>query len=202
MAQGTGQTIRKRISRHFRDEIRFVRGLIDRPRTTGAILPSSNRMADRMASVIDTKSGLPVLELGPGTGVITRAILRTGLDPAKLWSVEYSRDFARHLRRAHPDINVVCGDAFAIGSTLGPDAPPLFDCVISGIPLLNFPMHARVSLLVELLERIPPGRPVVQFSYGPSSPIAATPDHYTIERFALILRNIPPAQVWIYRKTG
>lgn len=200
MAEGTELTIRKRISRHFRDELRFVRGLIDRPRTTGAILPSSARMATRMASVINVGSGLPVLELGPGTGVITRAILKTGIEPARVWSVEYSQEFVRHLRKAHPDINVVRGDAFALSATLGPKAPAQFDCVISGIPLLNFPMHARVSMLIDLLERIPVGRPVVQFSYGPKSPIAPTPDHYTIERFAIILRNIPPAQVWIYRK--
>lgn len=195
------QRIRSRIAEKFDDEIRFLKGMISTPKTVGAIMPTSARMANRMASIIDTGSGLPVLELGPGTGVITKAILDKGVPPENLVSVEYSGEFVRHLRGKYPGVKFVNGDAFSLAETLGDYNGQKFDCVISGIPLLNFPMHMRVKLIEDLLKLVPVGRPVVQFSYGPVSPIVARPDSYTIKHFDFIVRNIPPAQIWHYRKT-
>ena len=193
--------IRSRIAEKFDDEIRFIKGMISTPKTVGAIAPTSARMAARMASIIDTGSGLPVLELGPGTGVITKAILDKGVAPENLVSVEYSSEFVRHLRGKYPGVNFINGDAFSLAETLENYRGQQFDCVISGIPLLNFPMHQRVTLVEDLLKLIPVGRPIVQFSYGPVSPVVARPDSYTIKHFDFIMRNIPPAQIWHYRKT-
>jgi phosphatidylethanolamine/phosphatidyl-N-methylethanolamine N-methyltransferase len=195
------QRIRSRIAEKFDDEIRFIKGMISTPKTVGAIMPTSARMANRMASIIDTGSGLPVLELGPGTGVITKAILDKGVKPENLVSVEYSSDFVRHLRGKYPGVNFINGDAFSLAETLQNYRGQQFDCVISGIPLLNFPMHQRVKLMEDLLKLIPVGRPIVQFSYGPVSPVVARPDSYQIKHFDFIVRNIPPAQIWHYRKT-
>lgn len=195
------QRIKSRFTEKFDDEIRFIRGMMSTPKTVGAIMPTSNRMAARMASIIDTGSGLPVLELGPGTGVITKAILDKGVRPEDLVSVEYSSEFVRHLRGKYPDVNFINGDAFSLAETLKDFRGKKFDCVISGIPLLNFPMHQRVSLIEDLLKLIPVGRPVVQFSYGPVSPVVARPDSYTIKHFDFVMRNIPPAQIWHYKKT-
>ena len=195
------QRIKSRFVEKFDDEIRFIRGMISTPKTVGAIMPTSGRMATRMASVIDTGSGLPVLELGPGTGVITRAILDKGVKPENLVSVEYSSEFVRHLRGKYPGVNFINGEAFSLAETLESYRGQKFDCVISGIPLLNFPMHQRVKLVEDLLKLIPVGRPVVQFSYGPVSPVVARPDSYTIKHADFIVRNIPPAQIWHYRKT-
>jgi phosphatidylethanolamine/phosphatidyl-N-methylethanolamine N-methyltransferase len=194
----------QRIKRHFADKfddnIRFLKGVIATPKTVGAIMPTSARMANRMASIIDTGSGLPVLELGPGTGVITRAILDMGVKPENVVSVEYSSDFVRHLRGKYPGVNFINGDAFSLAETLENYRGQKFDCVISGIPLLNFPMHQRVKLVEDLLKLVPVGRPIVQFSYGPVSPVVARPDSYTIKHFDFIMRNIPPAQIWHYKK--
>ena len=68
-------------------------------------------------------------------------------------------------------------------------------------PMLNFPMAARIKLLDELLNRVPHGRPVVQISYGPVSPIVAQPHLYHIRHFDFVVRNIPPAQLWTYTRT-
>ena len=198
---GNMQRIKSRFTEKFDDELRFIRGMMSTPRTVGAIMPTSGRMAARMAAVIDTGSGLPVLELGPGTGVITKAILDKGVKPEDLVSVEYSSEFVRHLRGKYPGVNFINGDAFSLAETLKNYRGQKFDCVISGIPLLNFPMHQRVTLIEDLLRLIPVGRPVVQFSYGPISPVVARPDSYTIKHFDFVVRNIPPAQIWHYRKT-
>ena len=192
--------IKSRLAGKFDDEIRFIRGMMAQPKTVGAIMPTSTRMANRMASIIDTGSGLPVLELGPGTGVITKAILARGVQPENLVSIEYSTPFVQHLRGKYPGVNFINGDAFDIAETLKDYKGQKFDCVISGIPLLNFPMHQRVSLIQSLLDLMPAGRPVVQFSYSPMSPVIARPDIYKIEHFDFIVRNIPPAQIWHYKK--
>lgn len=192
--------IRQKLERKFGDEIRFFRGLMDKPKAVGAIVPTSSYTARKMASVINPNSGLPVLELGPGTGVITKAILARGVKPEKIWSVEYSADFFQHLVDQYPGVNFVHGDAFDLKETLSHLPDQKFDAAISGIPLLNFPMHMRVRLLESLLDRLPPGRPVVQFSYGPVSPICAQPDRYHIQHFDFVMRNIPPAQIWLYRR--
>jgi phosphatidylethanolamine/phosphatidyl-N-methylethanolamine N-methyltransferase len=190
----------RKFAEKFDDELKFLRGWIDKPKAVGAIMPTSSVTARRMASVIDLKSGLPVLEVGPGTGVITKAILATGLQPQKLYAVEYSHDFVEHLRRLYPAVNVIEGDGFNLDSTLGDDAGLTFDCVVSGVPLLNFPVERRVAYLEHLLKRIPHGRPVVQITYGPKSPIPPRLGNYVVEHFDFILRNIPPAHLWTYRR--
>lgn len=192
--------LKERFEKKFDEEIRFFKGMMQGPKTVGAIVPTSSVTAKRMASVIEPKSGLPVLELGPGTGVITKQILARGVAAEKIVSVEYSEDFYRRLIEDYAGVNFIHGDAFDLKNILGDFADKTFDCVISAVPMLSFPMEARIQLLEDLLSRIPEGRPVVQITYGPVSPIIAKPDRYHIQHFDFVVRNIPPAQLWIYRK--
>lgn len=192
--------LKQKFEKKFDEEIRFFKGMMQGPKTVGAIVPTSSVTAKRMASVIDVTSGLPVLELGPGTGVITKQILARGVSPEKIVSVEYSRDFYERLVEDYAGVNFIHGDAFDLKTSLGAFADQTFDCVISAVPMLSFPMEARIQLLEDLLSRIPEGRPVVQITYGPVSPIIAKPDRYHIQHFDFVVRNIPPAQLWIYRK--
>ncbi|NKM27136.1 phospholipid N-methyltransferase PmtA [Rhizobium laguerreae] len=192
--------VKERFGKRFDDEIRFFRGMMQGPKTVGSIVPTSSITAKRMASVVDIHSGLPVLELGPGTGAITKAILGRGVRPENLVAIEYSTDFHKHLQRTYPGVHFINGDAFDLQTTLGNFSGLTFDSVVSGIPLLNFPMTKRISLLESLLDRLPAGRPMVQISYGAISPIAANPDRYHIQHFDFVMRNIPPAQLWIYKR--
>ncbi len=190
----------RKIARKFDDELKFFKGWIDKPKAVGSIIPTSSVTARRMASIVDTTSGLPVLEVGPGTGVITKAILRRGIRPSDLYTVEYSHDFVTHLRRNYPGVNVIEGDGFDLDTTLGDKRDVLFDSIVSGVPLLNFPVQQRLAYIDNLLKRIPHGRPVVQLTYGPKSPIPPGLGDYTVEHFHFVLRNIPPTQLWIYRR--
>ncbi|MGJ8569183.1 MAG: phospholipid N-methyltransferase PmtA [Hoeflea sp.] len=190
----------ERIVRRFDDEIRFFKGWIDGPKAVGAIMPTSSVTARSMASVVNPVSGLPVLELGPGTGVITRAILARGIAASDLVSIEYSAVFHARLQMDFPGVRFIRGDAFNLDETLGHSKNCLFDSVVSGIPLLNFPMISRVALIEDLLDRVPPGRPVVQFSYGPSSPVVSHGASFQVVHHDFVLRNVPPARLWIYRR--
>ena len=193
--------LKERFGKKFDEEIRFFKGWRSNMKAVGSIVPTSGITARRMASVVNPHSGLPVLELGPGTGVITKAILQKGVQPENLVSVEFSTDFFQHLVKTYPAVDFINGDAFDLDKTLGTRRDQQFDSVVSAVPLLNFPMYMRVSLIDDLLSRIPVGRPVIQISYGPLSPVVAMPDRYQISHYDFVVRNIPPAQLWVYRKT-
>ncbi len=191
----------KETGRKIRRGNPFLQGVESWPeKAVGSILPTSSITARRMASVVNPHSGLPVLELGPGTGVITRAILNRGVAPSDLYSVEYSPDFAEHLREDFPGVNIIEGDAFNLDMTLGDKRDQKFDSVVSAVPLLNFPVGDRVKIIEDLLRRIPHGRPIVQITYGPMSPVPAGRGNYKIEHLDFIIRNVPPARLWVYRR--
>lgn len=196
------QQIRRRFAEKFDEEVRFFKGWMDGPKAVGAVLPTSSVTARRMASVINPDSGLPVLELGPGTGVITKAILERGVRPENLWSVEYSADFVEHLNQEYPDVNVIHGDAFDLDSTLGDGRDTVFDSVISAVPLLSFPVEKRIATVEDLLNRIPAGRPMVQITYSPLSPVPGRRGDFSVEHHDFVFRNFPPAQLWIYRRNA
>ncbi|WP_028034213.1 phospholipid N-methyltransferase PmtA [Chelativorans sp. J32] len=195
--------VRKAIVSRFDEELRFFRGWIDKPKAVGSIVPTSSITARRMASVARPERNDLVLELGPGTGVITRAILDRGIKPENLVSVEYSLDFVEKLREDFPGVNIVHGDAFDLDTVLAPWKGRVFDSVISAIPLLNFPVPKRIELVERLLDLLPSGRPVVQITYGALSPVPVGRGTYSVERFDFVIRNIPPAHLWIYtRRVG
>ena len=187
-------------AKHFDEEIRFFKTWIDKPKALGAVLPTSNATARRMASVIDVGSSDPVLELGPGTGVITKAILARNVDPEELYSFEHTEAFLPKLRSQFPDVNIIHGDAFQLDEALPDMKGGKFDTIISAVPLLNFSVEQRVEFLSDLFERLNPGRPVVQISYGPLSPIPPDQKSYLVEPLDWMLRNIPPARLWVFRK--
>lgn len=191
-----------RIARKFDDEIRFFKRWMDRPRNVGAIMPTSGVAARSMTSVINPASGLPVLELGPGTGVITRAILARGIAPTNLVAVEFSPEFYSRLKLDFRDVRFILGDAFDLDRTLGKFGRTQFDSVISGIPLLNFGVNERVALIEDLLDRVPSGRPVMQFSYGPTSPVPPRSGSFDVIHHDFVIRNVPPARLWLYRRGG
>ena len=96
MSRGPG--LKKALAEKFDDELKFFKGWIDRPKAVGSIVPTSSITARKMASIVNPASGLPVLEVGPGTGVITRAILARGVKPENLYALEYSPDSAHWIR--------------------------------------------------------------------------------------------------------
>jgi phosphatidylethanolamine/phosphatidyl-N-methylethanolamine N-methyltransferase len=181
------------------DNMRFLRALITRPRSIGALFPSSPALAKAMARQIDPDAG-PVLEIGVGTGVISEAILEHGVAPASLTLLEYDEDLARHLAERFSQATVIQGDAFDLDNSLAGQRDMAFGAIVSSLPLLNHPVPRRRSYMETLTKRLTPAGVIIQFSYGPNAPVAAPPG-YAVTRADLVLANIPPAQVWVYRKS-
>jgi phosphatidylethanolamine/phosphatidyl-N-methylethanolamine N-methyltransferase len=178
------------------DTARFMWRLVTKPKTIGAIAPSSRRLARAMAAEVDANG--PILELGPGTGVATEALIARGVAPSRITAVEYDAHFAALIHARFPGVNVIRGDAFDLGRTLGNPAEK-FAGAISGVPLLNHAPDRRTLFLSGVLDRLTPGAPYVQFSYGLVPPVDP-PAGVSVRRTAFVLMNMPPARVWVYRR--
>jgi phosphatidylethanolamine/phosphatidyl-N-methylethanolamine N-methyltransferase len=180
------------------DNLRFLRALISRPKNIGAVLPSSPALARAIAAQVHPHTG-PVLEIGAGTGVVSEALLVRGVPAEKLVLLEYDPDLCRHLEKRFPHLHVICGDAFDLHHTLGPRYGAPFAAIVSGLPLLNHPPARRRAFMEGIAARLLPGAPFIQFSYGPMPPVPPLPGQ-SVSRAAMVLANIPPAKVWVYRK--
>ena len=182
-------------------DLRFLKSLVTRPRAIGAIAPSSPALARKIAQQVDPDVPGTVLELGPGTGVVTDALVARGIGIERLIAVEFDPDLAKLMRERFPALRVVEGDAFDLDRTLPWDTSGSLAATVSGLPLLNFPPAIRRALILTALARMPAGGPFVQFSYGFTAPVPADHD-ISVEQAGLVLANLPPARIWVYRRAG
>lgn len=189
----------KRSGLNLADEVRFFKTWASHPLSMGAVSPSGRALARMMVAEIDPAWPGMVVELGPGTGSVTTALLEHGVAPERLVAIEFDSDFASHLGRRFPGVRIVEGDAYALKRTLAlHDVGPIA-AVVSGLPLLTRPLQDRRDLLSQAMELLPPGRPFVQMSYALTPPVAAERDRWTLDVSPWIWMNLPPARVWTYR---
>jgi phosphatidylethanolamine/phosphatidyl-N-methylethanolamine N-methyltransferase len=181
------------------DEVRFLSSWLQSPLKTGAVSPSSPALAKAMAAEIDPSLPGPVVEIGPGTGPVTEAILARGITPQRLVLVEFNREFCALLRKRFPGVTVIEGDGYSLADTLGDAAGKPLAAVVSSLPLMTRPMPVRLRTLVSALRLLGHGAPFVQFTYAMTAPIPPRPSRYTITASPRIWMNLPPARVWVYR---
>jgi phospholipid N-methyltransferase len=179
----------------------FARSWVSNPLQVGAISPSSRRLARLITSEI-TPASAPVLELGPGTGVFTRALLGRGLREDQLILVECDPRFARLLEREYPDAWVAHIDATRLRHINIVDGDPV-GAVVSGLPLLSMSMRDRIEILKFAFRHLRPGGSYYQFTYGLRCPVPRP----VLERMGLkavrmgsTWLNAPPATVYRIRK--
>ena len=180
----------------------FLQELMNRPRQVGAILPSSKQLAMAMARWLPADRNAHVLELGPGTGVVTEALLERGLREDRLIAIEMSDKMADHLRQRFPRANIITGDAFKLDELLKRHAPKADNiCVVfSSLPLLNFEERIADNLARKIRALLPCEGKLVQYSYqlGNKQPKAAA--HFRFVASNRIWLNVPPARVSVYQK--
>jgi len=166
----------------------------------GAVMPSGRVLARTMAQYVDIKSTGPVVELGPGTGAITNALIERGVDQKRLVLVEYNPSFCALLRDRYPHARVVQGDAYTLRDSLRNVLSAPASAVVSGLPLVTKPMLTRLKLVREAFAALAPGAPFVQFTYSVAPPIPKSLPGVSTEASERIWMNLPPARVWVYRK--
>ncbi|MGH6739319.1 MAG: class I SAM-dependent methyltransferase, partial [Bradyrhizobium sp.] len=180
------------------DEVRFLRSWIEKPLHMGAVMPSGRLLARTMASYVDPYAEGPVVELGPGTGAITSALIDHGIDQKRLVLVEYNPGFCALLRDRYPQAKVVQGDAYTLRDTLWDVLSAPATAIVSGLPLVTKPMMMRIKLVRDAFASLAPGAPFVQFTYAVIPPIPKSLPGVSTEASERIWMNLQPARVWVY----
>ncbi|CAN5524745.1 rRNA adenine N-6-methyltransferase family protein [soil metagenome] len=175
----------------------FFRALASAPRTVGAIAPSGTALANMITRDISGATG-PVLELGPGTGVFTHALIARGVKQRDLTLIEYGSDFMRTLQFQFPQTRVLWMDAAWIDSQKV-FAKGSFGAVVSGLPLLNMAPRKVEAILAGVFNSLRDDGVMYQFTYGVRCPV----DRQHLDQLGLhaacvgrVLLNVPPASVY------
>jgi len=183
--------------------LKFLQAWIRKPRQTASIVPSSHYLGRLMAAQIDPMGGR-VMEFGGGTGALTREIIATGLPVADLEVVEINEALAHNLRAGFPGVSILQAPAQSVLAQSAGGAGG-YQCVISGLPLLAMSKMLQKAILEEAFRLLRPGGAVIQFTYSPRPPV---PERLTAllglraERIGTIVRNVPPATVFRYRRAA
>lgn len=176
----------------------FFKSWTTKPMQMGSVTPSSRILSKAIASFVDPALPGPVVEIGPGTGPITQALVERGIAEDRLVLVEYSQEFCDLLARRFPKATIVQGDAYALAKTLEGKLPGKAAAVVCGLPLLNKPEPQRLDLLSQAFTLMQPDASFVQFTYSLASPIPTKNAFFTWKTSPRIWRNVPPARVWAY----
>lgn len=196
-SQNHGGELRKP---RMNDELRFLQSWFQNPLKTGAVSPSGKALARMMAGYLDPAVPGPVIELGPGTGPVTRALLSRGFAPERLFLIEYNPEFCALLRRRYPGVTVIQGDAYEMRKTLNGVLPGPAVGTISSLPLFTRSPEDRDRMVNEAFDLCVGGAPFIQFTYAVVSPVPLKSGRINGERSPRVWLNLPPARVWAYRR--
>ena len=169
----------------------------------GAVAPSGKALGRLMAAQVDPDRLGHVVELGPGTGAITRALLSAGIAPKRLVLVERDEQFHSLLRNRFPGVTLLNGDAGRLAELLAERQIDRVNAVVSSLPMLTLPPELQNAVLAQSFRLMGDDGVFVQFTYSPAPPI---PRQRTDElglagrRAGRAWRNLPPASVWRYER--
>lgn len=184
----------------------FFRQWLKNPRATAALSPSGRQLARQMVAQLPS-GAQRVIELGGGTGVFTRAMLDHGIAPQELLVLELNGELAQFLRGRFGSVRVINGDAcdlHAIAEAAGFLEGNGVDAVISGLGFLAMPRSLQQKILQAVFSVLPAERPLIQFTYGPSSPLPRDlleSMDIGVRRASVAWLNVPPATVYVYRRS-
>ncbi len=182
------------------DQVRFLRSWIGDPLKTGAVAPSGKYLARALAAAVDLSIPGPIIELGPGTGVVTQALIERGIDQSRIIAIEYNPDFVTLLKARFPQATILQGDAYEFRSLVTAHTSEPLAAVVSSLPLFTQPPPRRISMVEASFDLMHVAAPFVQFSYALVSPVPRIIPRMTVHISDWIMRNVPPARVWTYRR--
>lgn len=180
----------------------FLREWIANPRRTGAVAPSSPLLGVAMARWLPHNRKSHVLELGPGTGAITDALLNHGMCEDRLVAIEKNPNLAKLLCKRFPRAQIITGDAWQLDTLLAELSQPIksVEAVISSLPLLNFPREQADALAQKIRTILEPRGRWVQYSYQIVKNRSRGGADFRLLASKIVWLNIPPARVSVYQK--
>lgn len=182
----------------------FLRGWLRDPMGVGLPFPSSGWTARRLARAAleaAIPNGGPVLELGAGTGSVTRALVELGCPVQQIVAIEHDRELCRSLEQRFPGLQVLQGDALALGRTLAQDGPSSVRVVVSGLPMRAIPSAAATRCYADAFDLMPAGGAIIQYTYGVRPPV--DPRLMPGLQASFVgreWRNFPPMGIWRYSR--
>ena len=184
----------------------FLKRWLRRPFAVGAVVPSGRLLAEAMARTtfaeMKGREG-HVIELGAGTGEVTKALLAAGIPADRLALVERDPELAAFLRRHFAGPKIVEGDAARLPKILADQGIGSVSAVVSSLPLLSLPADVVRGIVEGVFDALPRGGALVQFTYGPAQPVPRSLSQalrLVGSRGPRIWRNMPPAVVWTFRR--
>ncbi len=187
-----------------RDELQFFLHWLRRPGRVGAVVPSGPALAAALAAEIDTAAPGEVVELGPGTGRVTGALLEAGVAPGQLVAIEHNASFCKLLRERFPEVRIVSGEARVLEPLLQQAGVGPVKAVASSLPLLSMTSRDRRAVLSQIAAVLVAEGVLVQYTYGPAAPVPpelGAELGLIGERTNWVRANLPPAAVWRYRRS-
>lgn len=182
------------------EKILFIRKLLKNPKSMGAIVPSSKKLAAFVAQCINPND--VIVELGAGTGGLTLALLEAGVKTSNLVLCELDHDMCNLLRRKFPELLVIEGDATHLQQLLADKAPHIqgVNAIVSGIPMVNLNFSEQKFILDACFKVLSEEGRFLQFTYGPRSPLPSKKLGLHAKRLGHVLQNMPPAVIWQYMR--
>ncbi len=181
----------------------FLSRWLRNPLRTGSVVPSGRPLAEALARQIDGRTEGMVVELGAGTGIVTEAIIDSGVRPERMLVVEYDSRMAEHLRRRLRGIRVVEGNASRLGEIAREASITRVAAVVSSLPFLFMNVRQQCAILRSAFRLMANEGPFVQFTYGPFPPVS----ELIVRRLKLgtsqadyVWLNLPPAAIWRYER--
>ena len=192
----------KRLLATLTDTTLFLQEWLGNPRRTGSIVPSSRQLAKAMARWLPPNPESFVLELGPGTGIVTEALLQRGLREDRLVAIENNPKMASLLHERFPRANIIVGDAWHLDDLLHNHSRPIefVGAVISSLPLLNFSEEQAEGLAQKIRAVLEPQGNWVQFTYRIHKLHPRGASSFRLHASKIVWFNLPPARVSVFRK--
>jgi len=192
----------KRLLATLSDTTLFLQEWLANPKRTGSVVPSSKRLAAAMARWLPANRESFVLELGPGTGIVTEALLQHGLREERLIAIEHNPKLASLLHERFPRANIICGDAWHLDDLLRDRLQPIesVGAVISSLPLLNFSEEQAEALALKIRDVLEPQGNWVQFTYRIHKRCQRGASTFRLHASKIVWFNLPPARVSVFQK--
>lgn len=181
----------------------FLRRSLRNPLQICSLFPSSPFVGRAMTRAILDRPAPHVIELGAGTGAVTRQLIHNGVAEADLTLMEIDAQLGGHLRRTFPKVDVVISPAQDLARIWRERNGPPVGAVVSTLPMRLFSKKLIRSVMRNSLETLAPGGLFVQFTYRQGSPAPLRivgKLGLSAEQYCRVWANLPPAAIWVYRK--
>ncbi|SDT54171.1 Phospholipid N-methyltransferase [Paenibacillaceae bacterium GAS479] len=176
----------------------FFKKYMHDPKYMGSVVPSSRFLTKRMISAVHWEQIQTVVELGSGTGALTREIAKRVAPQAQVVLFEKDEQMRESLQREFP--KWTCREnALQLSDYLKTDGVNGVDCIFSCLPFYNFPSDMRLEMIRQCVDALKPGGQLIAFQYSLQMKRMLS-EHFEIESISLELLNFPPAFVYVCRK--